>query len=132
MHSFIHGFRFFILLFIFMVAQPAASQSLQDQLYAKVIAGTKCEQTANNGLHCEYKIGDRLSFSIKDVGGSDTVVGFNQSNINEMFYAVLYFGCVVVVPGHAHVRNYDKNYGVSISIANGRVYKTQKECQIAK
>jgi hypothetical protein len=113
-------------------AENAASQSLQDQLFAKVLAGADCKQTNNNGLVCEYRVGDQLSFSIKDAGGTDTVVGFHQSNINNEFYAVLYFGCVVVVPGHAHTRNYDRHYGVYISPANGRVYKTRQECQAAK
>ena len=110
----------------------ASSQSLQDQLFAKVVAGSECKQTANNGLVCEYKVGDQLRFSIKDAGGTDTVVGFNQSNINNEFYAVLYFGCIVVVPGQAHPRNYDKDYGVYVSPKNGRVYKTKNECKSAR
>lgn len=114
------------------IAQSASAQSLQDRLFAKVQAGASCNQTSSNGLVCEYKVGDRLSFSIKDAGGTDTVVGFNQSSVNEEFYAVLYFGCVVVVPGHAHPRNYDREYGVHVSPKNGRVYRTRQECQAAK
>lgn len=116
------------------VSLPSAafSEALQDQLFKKVVAGSKCEQTANNGLVCEFTVGDQLSFSIKDAGGADTVVGFRQSNIKSDFYAVLYFGCIVIVPGQAHPRNYDKNYGVYVSPKNGRVYKTKTECQPAR
>ena len=54
------------------------------------------------------------------------------NDINEDFYAVYYFGCIVVVPGHAHPRNYDLDYGVYVSPKNGRVYRTRQECQTAR
>jgi len=97
-----------------------------------VVAGADCKQTVNNGLVCSYKIGKVLSFSIKDAGGTDAVVGFHYSNIDEELYAVLYFGCIVVVPGKAHPRNYGPDYGVYVSPANGRVYRTRRECELAK
>ena len=113
-------------------SNTAHSQSLQDKLFAKVVAAAECKQTVSNGLICEYKVGDQLRFSIKDAGGTDTVVGFHHSDINEELYAVLYAGCVVVVPGYAHPRNYDKDYGVYVSPRDGRVYKSKNECQAAK
>jgi hypothetical protein len=113
-------------------AQPARAQSLQDHLFAKVVGGTTCERTVSNGLVCNYEIGERLSFSIKDAGGSDTVIGFNRSDIAEEFYAVLYFGCMVVVPGHAHARNCDRDYGVYVSPKNGRAYRTRQQCRSAE
>ena len=116
----------------FAYSHAAVAQSLQDQLFARVVAGSDCKQTVNNGLICEYKVGNKLSFSIKDADGTDTVVGFHYSNINDEFYAVYYFDCIVVVPGHAHSRNYDRDYGVYVSPKNGRVYRTRKECQSAK
>ena len=116
----------------FAYSQSAVAQSLQDQLFARVVSGTDCKQTVNNGLICDYKVGNKLSFSIKDAGGTDTVVGFHYSNINDEFYAVYYFDCIVVVPGHAHPRNYDRDYGVYVSPKNGRVYRTRQECQSAK
>ena len=110
----------------------AVAQSLQDELFERVLKGADCNQTTNNGLICDYKIGGKLSFSIKDAGGTDTVVGFRYSNINEEFYAVYYFDCIVVVPGMAHPRNYDRDYGVFISPKNGHAYKTRRECQAVK
>ena len=121
-----------VILIAFAGSHVSRAQSLQDQLFARVVAGAKCTQTANSSLICEYSIGDKLSFGIKDAGGTDTVVGFHHSNINEEFYAVYYFGCIVVVPGHAHARNYDKEYGAYVSPQNGRVYRTRAECQSAK
>lgn len=116
----------------FAYSHAAGAQALQDQLFARVVAGSDCKQTVNNGLICDYKVGNKLSFSIKDAGGTDTVVGFHYSNINDEFYAVYYFDCIVVVPGHAHSRNYDRDYGVYVSPKNGRVYRTRQECQSAK
>lgn len=114
-------------------ALPAAHGATQSQeaLFEKVLDGTSCKQSINNGLICEYKVDD-LAISIKDAGGADTVVGFRHSNIGSKYYAVLYFGCIVVVPGTGHVRNYDRDYGVYISPMNGRVYRTKTECVSAR
>jgi hypothetical protein len=117
---------------VFLFVNYLAAQSLQDDLFLRVISGADCEQTMNNGLICDYTIGNVLSFSIKDAGGTDTVVGFRYSNINEELYAVYYFDCIVVVPGKAHPRNYDRDYAVYVSPKNGRVYRTRQECQSAK
>ena len=116
----------------FAYSNLAVAQSLQDQLFARVVAGADCKQTVNNGLICDYKAGNKLSFSIKDAGGTDTVVGFRHSDINDEFYAVYYFDCIAVVPGHAHPSNYDRDYGVYVSPKNGQVYRTGQECQSAK
>lgn len=132
MKTHLHIFHTISALLALLLPGVAYSQSLQDRLFAKVVAGTECKQTVNNGLVCEYKIGDQLRFSIKDAGDTDTVVGFSHSNINNELYAVLYFGCIVVVPGQAHPRNYDKDHGVYVSPKNGRVYKTKNECQSAR
>lgn len=106
-----------------------AQQSTQDRLLQRATAAMKCEEIPNNGRYCTYRFGNTLQIGIKDVGGSDTVVGFHNSNINNELYAVLYFGCVAVVPGHAHPKNYDRDYGVSISPKTGKIYRTSAECQ---
>lgn len=106
-----------------------AQQSLQNRLFQRAIEATKCEEIPNNGRYCTYRFGKVLQIGIKDVGGSDTVVGFHNSNINNELYAVLSFGCVAVVPGHAHPQNYDRDYGVFISPKTGNIYRTSLECQ---
>jgi hypothetical protein len=109
---------------------PAFAQtSLQDRLFQRAIEATKCGEIPNNGRYCTYGFGKVLQIGIKDVGRSDTVVGFHNSNINNELYAVLYFGCVAVVPGHAHPKNYNKDYGVFISPKTGNIYRTSPECQ---
>jgi hypothetical protein len=120
--------RNFILLLTLLPSFTSA-QALQDKLFQSALQGTKCEQIPNNGRYCTYKFGSTVEVGIKDVGGTDTVVGFKNSNIKNELYAVLYFGCVVIVPGDAHPRNYDINFGVHISPKTGLVYRTSDECR---
>ena len=105
------------------------AQTQQEKLFQAALQGTKCEQIPNNGRYCTYQFGRILEIGIKDVGGSDTVVGFHNSNIKNDLYAVLYFGCIAIVPGKAHPRNYGREYGVFISPTTGLVYQTSAECR---
>ena len=112
------------------LALPTAyAQSKQDVLFQRALKATSCEQVPNNGRYCKYEFERVLSIGIKDVGGTDTVVGFHNSNIKNELYAVLYFGCIAVVPGEAHPKNYDREYGVHISPKTGLVYRTSAECR---
>lgn len=113
------------------VATPRAmsAESIQDQLFARALQGATCEQIANNGRYCRFKFEKGPEISIKDAGGSDTVIGFHKSNIDDELYAVMYFGCVAVVPGMAHPRKYDRNFGVFISPTTGLVYRADPECR---
>ena len=112
-----------------LVLPQAIAQSKQDVLFQRALKATSCEQVPNNGRYCKYDFELVLTIGIKDVGGTDTVVGFHNSNIRNELYAVLYFGCIAVVPGEAHPRNYDQEYGVHISPKTGRVYGTSAECR---
>jgi hypothetical protein len=115
---------------VLLLALPAAfAQSKQDVLFQRAVKATKCDQTQNNGKYCTYSFGSALTIVIKDVGGTDTVVGFHNSNIKNELYAVLYFGCIAVVPGEGHPRNYDKEYGIHISPKTGLLYRTSAECR---
>jgi hypothetical protein len=107
----------------------SAQQSLQDHWVQRAIEGKKCEDIPNNGRYCTYNFGNVLQIGIKDVGGSDTVVGFHKSNIDSELYAVLYFGCVAVVAGKANPKNFDRDYGVFISPKTGNIYRTSPECK---
>lgn len=117
------------LLLLALLPSVVLGQSLQERLFLRALEGVKCEQIPNNGRYCEYRFGSALVIGIKDVGGTDTVVGFHQSNIENELYAVLYSGCVVVVPGLAHPLNYESDYGVHISPKTGLVYRTSAECR---
>ena len=112
------------------VSDPTSAQPAKEKLFTNVLAGTDCKQTLNNGLVCEYKVGQSLKFSIKDAGGSDQVIAFRHSNWDDDYYAVMYFGCIVVVPGTASKEKYDGD-GVYIAPKNGRVFRTRQECSAA-
>ena len=107
----------------------AYAQTLQEKLIQRAALGTTCKEIPNNGRSCTYKFGEFLEIGIKDIGGTDTVIGFHHSDMREELYAVMYFGCIAVVPGGAHPRNYDRNYGVFISPTTGRIYSTSAECR---
>lgn len=107
----------------------ALAQTQEKTLFQRTLQGTKCEQIPNNGRYCKYQFDDILEIGIKDVGGSDTVVGFHNSNIKNELYATLYFGCIAIVPGEDHPRNYSHEYGVFISPKTGLVYQTSAECR---
>ncbi|OAI09020.1 hypothetical protein A1353_05500 [Methylomonas methanica] len=117
------------ILFSLHFPSAAFELTLQEQLFQRALQGTKCEQIPNNGRYCKYQFGTTLEIGIKDVGGTDTVVGFHNSNIKNELYAVLYFGCIAIVPGEAHPRNYNHDYGVFISPITGLVYQTSNECR---
>ncbi len=117
-----------LMLLLAVLSGSAAAQSTKDDLFVKVVAGADCKQTVNNGLFCEYRVGQKLSFSIKDAGGSDPVISFRHSDWDDDFYAVMYFGCIVVVPGSASKEKYDGD-GIYIAPKNGRVFRTRSECQ---
>ena len=120
-----------LILLTLCVSGHASAQTPHEELFTNAVAGADCKQTLNNGLICEYKVGQKLSFSIKDAGGSDEVIGFRHSDINDDFYAVMYFGCIVVVPGLANQKKYGKDDGAFVAPKNGRVYRTRHECQSA-
>ncbi len=52
----------------------ASAQATKEELFESVLAGADCKQTLNNGLICEYKVGQRLRFSIKDAGGDGVYI----------------------------------------------------------
>jgi hypothetical protein len=109
----------------------ASAQTVNERLFEEALAGSDCKQTANNGLLCEYRLGKRLHIAIKDAGGGDQVIGFRHSDINDDYYGVMYFGCIVIVPGLTNLKKYGKDDGAFIAPRNGRIYKTLKECRAA-
>ena len=123
--------RFMFFLIALSSLNLAGAQSLLNKMFELVVAGAECKQDLNNWLNCNYKVGQNLKFSIKDAGGSDQVISFNHSDINDDYAAVMYFGCIVVIPGHA-TKNHGKDDNVYVSPKNGRVYQTRQECQSAK
>jgi len=121
--------RTLISLALMLAAVPAQAEGRADRLLKRAVAATSCEQVPNNGRRCNYKFGDILEFSVKDVGGTDTVISFTMSNSKNELYAVMYFGCVAVVPGSASREDHDLSHNVFISPVTGKVYKTSSQCR---
>lgn len=118
------------MMLLIVMSGSATAESAKDALFAKVVAGANCKQDVSNGLICEYKVGQKLRFSVKDAGGNDQVIAFRHSDWDDDFYAVMYFGCIVVVPGAASIEKYEGD-GIYIAPKNGRVFRTRSECQSA-
>lgn len=127
---FVNVLSYTLFLVAISVSSHVSAQSAKEDLFKKVLAGADCKQTLNNGLICEYKVGQLLRFSIKDAGGSDQVIAFRYSNWDDDYYAVMYFGCIVVVPGTASKEKYGGD-GVYVAPKNGRIFRTRQECQTA-
>lgn len=112
-----------------MALAAAALGAAEPTLYERVQAGMSCEQTADSGRYCVYKIDGVFEIGIKDVGGEHTVVGFRHSNVDAELYAVLYGGCVAIVPGKGNKSARQRDYGVFISPTTGEVYRASVQCQ---
>ena len=115
-----------------LVAVPAFAQSAQEQLFAQLLDGASCKKTSSAGLVCTYAIGDVLSFSITDVGGTDTQVSFLRSNANAEFFAAFASGCVRVLPGKSHAKTNDPVTDVFVSLQSGRLYKNAQGCRAGR
>jgi hypothetical protein len=100
------------------------------RLFNRMVSGIKCREVPNNGKRCEYRIA-KLAFSIKDVGGNDTVVAFIHSDIRDGLYAVIYMSCVAVIPSKEEAMKHDRNFGVYISPVTGEAYMTPNLCRAA-
>jgi hypothetical protein len=120
--------RVVVLSLSLLAAQAVVAQSAQEQLFSKVLEGARCKKTAGTGLVCTYKIGDELSISVTDVGGSDTEVSFLRSNSDSEFFAAFYSECIVVLPGNARARTNDPVTNVYISPKSGRIYRNVQQC----
>lgn len=119
-----------LMMLLAVLSSSVTAESAKDALFARVVAGAECKQDVSNGLLCSYKVGKRLHIGIKDAGGSDPVISFRHSDWDDDFYAVMYFGCIVVVPGTASKEKYEGD-GIYIAPKNGRVFRTRSECQAA-
>ena len=107
----------------------AALGAAEPSLYDRVKSGTSCEQSESNGRYCEYKVDSVFEIGIKDVGGAHTVVGFRHSNVDAELYAVLYGGCIAIVPGKGNKSAKHRDYGVFISPKTGEVYRASVQCE---
>jgi len=119
--------RLGVLLLMSLVATLAAGA--EPSLYERARSGRSCEQSEDAGRYCQFKIDGVVEIGIKDVGGEHTVVGFRHSNVDAELYAVLYGGCIAIVPGQANKSAKRRDYGVFISPRTGEVYRASVQCE---
>ena len=113
-------------------AGPAKSGD-PGELFDLVVMGASCRQVGSTGtaFWCDYSIGDKLKLIVRQESTGVSNIGFKHSDMQDDLYAVMYDGCVAVVPGAGHPRNYDSRYVAYISPVNGRVYKELGDCKSA-
>lgn len=112
---------------LILIASPGPSEQgilTQKALVELVNSGQKKETVPNNGTLITFTIGN-LKFTIKDAAGQDPVVGFHHSDIRDDYYAVLYQGAIVVVPGNGTKSKYGREVGVYISPSTGEIYESK-------
>lgn len=108
---------------------PMLAGAAEPGLYDRVKRGSSCEQSKDAGRYCEFKIDGVVDIGIKDVGGDHTVVGFRHSDVDAELYAVLYGGCIAIVPGKGNTSARHRDYGVFISPRTGEVYRASVACE---
>ena len=88
-------------------------------------------------IHCEYKVGAGLHFTIDGVGEKDAGITFLRSSFDGDFYATfgVYHGCVIVKRGGDAPR-YGPLVGPGgpsdiafVSPKNGKVYRSWTDCK---
>lgn len=112
-----------------LIGIAAIADSGPQGLVSRIQAGTTCELVPNNGKHCSYRVPKILDLSIKDVGGPDTVIAFNASDVNNELYAVVYQSCIAVVPGQTYKGKSTPSTAAFISPVTGQVYSSLTDCK---
>lgn len=109
------------------------SSGSPDELYDLVARSGSCRTYADNEAlwRCEYKVGDKLAFSISAEPVGVRNIAFSHSDIRDDLYAVFYDGCIAVVPAAAHPGKYTREYVAYVSPANGRAYRGLAACKDA-
>jgi hypothetical protein len=105
--------------------------------YAAVVAGKRCTENSRQQLHCDYRVGKSLHFSITAVGQPDAGISFLRADA-EGDYSVRFgvqHGCVIVQRGAQLVTDstarIEDDYAF-VSPKNGKVYRTWEECRASR
>jgi len=120
-----------------LVTLLASATNAAQSTFDVVVSGKSCAMESRQEIHCEYKVGAGLHFSIENVGGLDTGITFLRSSFKGDFYAKfgILHGCVIVVPGpESRVPGAIDGPGSFLDFAfvspkNGKVYRDWRDCQ---
>ncbi len=113
---------------------PVQAQSTVDV----VRRGVTCRRDQLGTMHCTYKVGSDLEFSIDGVGESDAGITVMRTvGLAGDFYMTLgvAHGCVIVKPGKQGASTNPEGSGLPnlafVAPRTGRVYESWPECQSA-
>ena len=120
---------------------PAWAADTTQSTFDLVLSGKSCKagSTSAQTIHCDYKVGTGLHFSIDGVGDDDAGITFVRSSFDGDFYATfgVLHGCVIVKRG-GDAREKGPLAGPGgpsdyafVSPKNGKVYRTWVECKQA-
>ncbi|MDO8595313.1 MAG: hypothetical protein Q7R45_01695, partial [Sulfuricaulis sp.] len=104
--------------------------------YEDTMAGKVCKEDSSlQTLHCEYKVGKSLVFSIDGIGTPNTGVAFVKSDYDGDYYATfgVGHGCVVIKHGKASPQAKASPMFLLdfafVSPQTGKVYKDWGSCK---
>ena len=115
-------------LFLLMPA-PVLGQTTFDL----TVRGTTCSATHPSGsLHCTYKVGKDLEFSITNIGEADATIAVLRANIDGDFFlrVGMIHGCAIVAAGATAPKSASlpETSDALVSPHTGRVVRTWAEC----
>jgi len=115
-----------------LVAAPAAAL---EEPYVAAAHGAKCDLDASGSLHCRYRVGASLEFLLHRVGESAVRLEVLRDN-REGDYTldpVPHGSCLFVRYGWSATPppGLEHNYA-TVSTVNGAVYRTLRNCRLAK
>jgi hypothetical protein len=107
----------------------------QETPYAATSRGAACNLDASGSLHCTYRVGRDLEFSLQRVTVPEVTLVIARSDAQGDYYVepTLVSRCALVRYGQRSFAVSGSNYVfAAVSGRNGLVYRTLRECRLAR
>ena len=121
-----------LLLAALLASVPAAAQETP---HAATTRGATCNLDASGSLFCVYRVGHDLEFSLKRVAEPDVTLEIAHSDPQGDYFVepALVSRCALVRYGQRSFAVSGSNYVfAAVSGRNGLVYRTLRECRLAR
>jgi len=107
--------------------------SLAQSTFDLTVRGTSCNATQPSGsLHCTYRVGKDLEFSITSIGEPDATIAVLRANIDGDFFlrVGMIHGCAIVAAGAKAPKSASEpeTSGALVSPVTGKVLRTWADC----
>ena len=116
----------------FVLVGGACAETQSTDVTAVVQAAAVCRQAEmalGPELNCEFKLPDGPTFSVNDVGGPAATFAVSKASERDRYYVMLSFLHRCIVVGDRRYDIFSEGAPFSfVSLANGKVYGTYKEC----